>query len=205
LEKTEDWRKTGQRLTEEKDRRYLLEHSCKYLLGANGKLFAALDLAADAETDESMQLRTLLVWLAWDLGEALTPDISRIWDGVEKKEKLQSNAVFLSLMPKISADQQARQELTEHIQKTCRDTPESASRADQWLSLHMTYAASWASGFDETSELVLGGFCSVPGIADEPRVILELSQDVVGFWDFDEVRRFQRNRVIGMRPVSPHT
>ncbi|WP_223521774.1 hypothetical protein [Pseudomonas sp. GL-B-19] len=202
LEKSDHWRKAGLRLTEEKDRRYLLDHSFKYLLGANGQLLAAFDLAAGEDTDESMQLCTLLVWLAWDLGEALTLDVTRIWDKAEKMAKLQSNAVFLSLMPKIVIDQEARTELHEHLQKTSRDTPEAVSRVDQWLSLHMAYGASWASGFREASDLVLGGYCTVPGVIDEPRVILELDSDRVGYWDFVGVRRFKRDRVLGMKPVD---
>lgn len=202
LEKSDHWRKAGLRLTDEKDRRYLLEHSFKYLLGANGKLLVAFDSVAGEDTDESMQLRTLLVWLAWDLGERLTLEVARIWDKAEKMSKLQSNAVFLSLMPMIAVDDEAMTELHEHLQKTCRDTPEAVSHADQWLSLHLAYGALWASGFREAVDLELGGFCSVPGIVEEPRVILELTSAAVSFWDFDRVRSFQRDRVLGMTPIN---
>lgn len=33
------------------------------------------------------------------------------------------------------------------------------------------------------------------------RLILELNQDVVGFWDFDQVRKFKRERVIALMPA----
>ena len=74
-------------------------------------------------------------------------------------------------------------------------------QAEKWLGLHMIYGSSWTVGEVESEQMEVGGYCRVPGLFDEPRIILELSQDVVGFWDFDKVRKFERGRVIALVPA----
>ena len=46
-----------------------------------------VDDAIGADTDEGVQLRVLLLWLAWDIGEELTEQIGRIWDDTELKAR----------------------------------------------------------------------------------------------------------------------
>lgn len=201
LDKQKRWRATGQPLVNERDRRYLLDESVRYLLVSQSGLLDVIDKAAGDSADETMQLRTLLVWLAWDLGDELTVDVSRIWDADEKFYKLQANAVFLALLPAIAADRQASTELHDSIQRTVKSTPVASMQAEKWLGLHMAYGTSWAVGKVESEQMEVGGYCRVPGWVDEPRIILELNQDVVGFWDFDQVRRFKRERVIALAPA----
>ena len=201
LDKQKRWLATGQPLVEERDRRYLLDESVRYLLGSQSRLLDVIDKAAGDSADETMQLRTLIVWLAWDLGDELTGEVSRIWDADEKRCKLQANALFLALLPAIAADQQASTELRDSIQRTVKSTPVASMQAEKWLGLHMVYGSSWTQGKEESNQMVVGGYCRVPGLFDEPRIILELSQDVVGFWDFDQVRKFERGRVIALVPA----
>ncbi|MNG40721.1 hypothetical protein D3C84_1294480 [compost metagenome] len=66
----------------------------------------------------------------------------------------------------------------------------------------MAYGTLWTVGKVESDQMEVGGYCRVPGLVDEPRIILELNQDVVGFWDFDQVRRFKRERVIALAPAD---
>lgn len=201
LDKQKRWLATGQPLVEECDRRYLLDESVRYLLGSQSRLLDVIDKAAGDSADETMQLRTLLVWLAWDLGDELTGEVSRIWDADEKRCKLQANALFLALLPAIAADRQASTELRDSIQRTVKSTPVASMQAEKWLGLHMVYGSSWTVGEVESEQMEVGGYCRVPGLFDEPRIILELSQDVVGFWDFDKVRKFERGRVIALVPA----
>lgn len=200
LDKTPRWKKTGQLLVEDRDRRHLLDESLKHLLGSACRMLDEVDHATVADTDEGVQLRVLLLWLAWDLGEELTEQIGRIWEPSELQGKLCSNAAFLKLLPPISKDKVARSELEQSIARTVRPTPEAALRANNWLERHFRFGDEWANGFSECNELRVGGFCYVPGKVDEPRVIFELSDDVVGFWDYDRVWRFSRNRVLGAAP-----
>ncbi|ELK4793145.1 hypothetical protein IPC426_19080 [Pseudomonas aeruginosa] len=203
LDKQKRWRATGQDLVEERDRRYLLDESIRYLLGSESQLFEAIDEIVNDDADETMQLRTLLAWLAWDLGDELTTNVSLMWGADEKRRRLQTNAVFLRLMPSIAADQEAGKELRESIQRTLKHTPSATIQAEQWLGLHMAYGSSWSQEQKETDELELGGYCRIHGLDDEPRVIMELDQNNVGFWDFGDVRKFKRDRVVGLMPIQP--
>ncbi|MDP9939354.1 hypothetical protein [Ectopseudomonas alcaliphila] len=201
LDKQKRWRATGQDLVEEWDRRYLFDESIRYLLGSESRLLEVIDNTIDDDADETMQLRTLLVWLAWDLGDELTAKVSLMWDADEKRQRLQTNAVFLRLMPSIAADQDASAELRDSIRRTLKPTPKASVQAEQWLGLHLTYGSSWLQGQEEANEFELGGYCSIPGLDDEPRVIVELDQNYVGFWDFDDVRKFKRDRVVALMPA----
>ncbi len=203
LDKQKRWRATGQDLVEERDRRYLLDESIKYLLGSKSQLLDAIDKTIDDDADETMQLRTLLVWLAWDLGDELTAKVSLMWGADEKRRRLQTNAVFLRLMPSIAADQDASAELRESIQRTLKLTPSASIQAEQWLGLHLAYGSSWSLGQKEGDKFEIGGYCRIPGLDDEPRVIMELDQNNVGFWDFDDVRKFKRDRVVALTPIQP--
>jgi hypothetical protein len=201
LDKLPRWKKTGQLLVEERDRRHLLDESLKHLLGSAVRMLDEIDYATDADTDEGMQLRVLLLWLAWDLGEELTEQIGRIWEPKELEAKLRGNAAFLKLMPPISRDNAARAELEQSIARTVRPTPEAALRAGNWLERHLRFGDEWGNGFSESPALRVGGYCYVPGKINEPRVVLEVSGDVVGFWDYDRVWRFARDRVLGVLPL----
>jgi len=203
LDKQKRWRATGQDLVEERDRRYLLDESIRYLLGSESRLLEVIDKTIDDDADETMQLHTLLIWLAWDLGDELTAKVSLMWGADEKRRRLQTNAVFLRLMPSIAADKDASAELRESIQRTLKPTPSASIQAEQWLGLHLAYGSSWSQGQKETDEFELGGYCRVPGLDDEPRVIVELDQNNVGFWDFDDVRKFKRDRVVALIPTQP--
>lgn len=201
LDKTPRWKKAGQLLVEERDRRYLLDESLKHLLGSASHMLDEIDHTSDADTDEGIQLRVLLLWLAWDLGDELTDQIGRIWDASELKAKLCTNAVFLKLIPPIAEDSSARADLEQSISRTVRSTPEAALKASNWLGRHLNFGIAWANGFSESNELRVGGYCYVPGKVDEPRVVIELTDSVVGFWDYDRVRRFSRGHVQGAIPA----
>lgn len=208
LDQAPRWKKTSQLLVEDRDRRHLLDESLKHLLGSAAHMLDEVDDSTEADTDEGMQLRVLLLWLAWDLGEELTEQIGRIWDPKELEARLRGNAAFLKLMPPISRDNAAREELEQSIARTVRPTPEANVRASSWLTRHLRFGDEWANGFVDSPVFRVGGFCYVPGKVDEPRVVFELSEGNVGFWDYDRVRKFARNRVLGAAsltrmPLSP--
>lgn len=196
LDKSPRWKKTGKLLVDERDRRHLLDESLKYLLGS-ARMLDEVDVVIDGDTDEGTQLRVLLLWLAWDLGEELTEQISRIYEPEELSARLRSNAAFLKLMPPISNDKAATAELEQSIGRTVRPTPEAALRAENWLARHLRFGQEWSNGFSQCEAIRVGGYCYVPGQINEPRVVMEVSSNDIGFWDYDQVRRFTRNRVAG--------
>jgi hypothetical protein len=200
LDKLKRWAATGLSFVEECDRRYLLDESLKYLLGSQTGLLDAIDEAAGDSADETMQLRTLLVWLAWDLGDELTDHVNLIWDFYERLPKLQANALFLALMPAIATDGQASTALHDSIQRTIKSTPVASMRAEKWLRRHMAFGASWSVGAQESEEMKVGGYCRVKGLFDGPRVVVEVSQDSVGFWDFSRTWKFMREHVVALVP-----
>ena len=152
---------------------------------------------------EGTQLRVLLLWLAWDLGEELTEQIGRIWEPEDLNARLRSNAAFLKLMPPISTDKAATAELEHSVARTVRPTPEAALRAQSWLARHLRFGQDWSNGFSQCEEIRIGGYCYVPGQINDPRVVLEVSPNDIGFWDYDQVRRFTRNRVAGVVSGQP--
>jgi hypothetical protein len=201
LGKTPRWKATGQLLVEEKDRRYLLDESLKYLLGSASRMLEDLD-SGDVDTEEGTQLRVLLVWLAWDLGEEVTDQIGRHWNTSEQQAKLRANAMFLRLIPPIAEDAAARAELEQSISRTLRQTPEASLRASKWLQGHLQYGAAWARGVSSVDDLQVGGYCRVPGVVEDPRVVFAVSEGQVSFWDYDRIRGFSRDRVVAVTPAE---
>ena len=201
LDKTPRWKKSGHLLVEERDRRYLLDESVRYLLGAGHHMLDDVEKMSEAETEEGAQLRVLLLWLAWDLGDELTDQIGRIWDPQELQSKLRRNAVLLKLIPPVSQDSPAWQELIDSIARTVPSNPDSALAAKKWVDRHLIFGALWSGEFQLTPELRVGGFCCIPGNFAEPRVVMELTGEEVAFWDYDRLRRFERKRVSGVLPA----
>ena len=104
-------------------------------------------------------------------------------------------------MPPISKDKSAIADLEQSIARTVRPTPEAALRAQSWLTRHLRFGDDWGNGFAECEAVRVGGYCMVPGQIDEPRVVLEVFDDIVGCWDYDRIWRYSRNRVVGVVPV----
>jgi len=203
LEKQPRWRATGHELAEEGARRTLLDDSISYLLGSTPNLIDITDKAAGENTDEAMQLRVLLMWLAWDLGEELTEQVDRFWDAEQLQSKLCANAVFLKLMPDIMRDESACLELEQSISRTIRPTPVAAIRAETWLVQVTRFGEACASGFTQCDDLRVGGYGYVPGYVDEAQIVAELSSETVGFCSFGMIRRFSRSRVVGLTLAAP--
>ena len=56
----------------------------------------------------------------------------------------------------------------------------------------MKYGAALAKGVRDGESLRVGGYCRVQGKVDDPRVVLEVSDTVIGFWDYDRIWRIAR-------------
>jgi hypothetical protein len=201
LDKTSRWKASGQVLVEEADRRHLLDESIKHLLGSASHMLDEIDRYGHSGTEEGTQLRVLLLWLAWDLGKELTDKIGQIWDVSELHAKLRANAMFLRLIPPLTEDTAARKELESSIFRTVRSTPEAALRANHWLVEHMNFGVTWGKGGSVGQDLRIGGYCRIPGEGDDPHVVVEISDTTVGFWAYDRIRKFSRDRVVAVSPA----
>lgn len=200
LEKTPRWRKTGQPLVEEEWMRFLLDDSIIYLLGSSTGLMHRVEEIAGSHSEEIVQLRVLLLWLAWDLGDELTDHVSRLLEKDELDARLQANALFLELIPPLVSDESARAELEKSISRTLWPTPQASLRAHEWLERHWGYGRSWQHKHEQEAPLSVGSIGYVPGIITNPRVVIDVSSGMVGLWDFDKVRHFVRDKVITVRP-----
>jgi len=200
LDQTPRWKRTRQLLVAERDRRFLLDESLKYLLGSSSRLLEKIDHAVAGDTDEGIQLRILLLWLAWDLGEELTEQISEIWELEKKESRLRANAAFLKLIPPIVSDHGARSDLEQAISRTVRRTPEAVARSQLWLDRHWKFGTEWSRGFEVGDDLRVGGVCYVPDVIREPRVVLGIAGGFVQVMDYDRIREFTADRVV---PLSP--
>lgn len=200
LDQTSRWRRTGQLLVEERDRRYLLDEALRYLLGSSSRLLEKIDHTVAGDTDEGVQLRVLLLWLAWDLDEELTEQISKVWEIEKTESRLRANAVFLKLIPPIVSDADARNDLEQSISRTIRSTPNVVCRARLWLDRHWQFGIAWSRGYEVINELRVGGFCHVPGVISEPRVVLGIDNGFVRVLDYDRNRKFIADRVVAIAP-----
>lgn len=201
LEKTPRWRKSGQPLVEQEWMRFLLDDSVSYLLGSSTGLMRRAEEVAGSHSEEMVQLRVLLLWLAWDLGDELTDQVSRLLEQDELKARLQTNALFLELLPPLVSDESARAELEKSISRTLRATPQASLRAHDWLKKHWRLGAKWQRTCDQKSPLQVGGMGYVPGAIPQPRIVIDVSGGLVGLWDFDKVRHFVREKVVAVAPL----
>jgi len=203
LDQTPRWKRTGQLLVAERDRRFLLDESLKYLLGSSSRLLEKIDHAVADDTDEGVQLRVLLLWLAWDLGEELTDQISKIWELEKAESRLRANAAFLKLIPPIVLDDGARSDLEQSISRTVLRTPEAVARSQLWLARHWKFGVEWSRGFEAGNGLRVGGACCAPPKVPEPRIILGIANGIVRIFDFDRTWQFQADKVVPIAPRNP--
>lgn len=97
------WR-TAPDLVSEADRRALLDASMSALFGHQSALLQKLLDQAGDPIEEVGFLRSLLLWLAWDLGEELTDRISFFADKAEVARGVQGNALLYALLPSTAQD-----------------------------------------------------------------------------------------------------
>ena len=182
---------------DEKDRRSLLERAMSYLFGSGSMLLPKLLAQSDEPFEEVSHLRSMLLWLAWDLGEELTDRISPLLEKEDAMRRIHVNAILYELLPVVAFDQDEVAELERSMQLTGVQTAEEGARASAWLTRHLAagrqvVSSSQASDRDAAS-LRVGALVAVPG--SNPRrlcVVAALSSSEVSLWEFDGQRTFDR-------------
>ena len=182
---------------DEKDRRSLLERAMEYLFGSGSMLLSKLLAQSDEPFEEVSHLRSMLLWLAWDLGEELTDRISPLLEKEDATRRIHANAILYELLPVVASDQDEVAELERSMQMTGSQTAEEGARASAWLARHLgagrrVASASQTADGDVVS-LRVGALAEVPG-SNPPRlcVIAALSTSEVTLWEFDVQRTFDR-------------
>lgn len=201
LDKQSRWRRTGQLLVEEKDRRRLLEKSTTYLLGSKAGLLHRAEESIGAAFEEAGQLRVLLLWLAWDLGEELTDKINRFWAPEEIDRCARAKGFFLELLPEVMREPSEKEELERSISHTMRNTPADATHAQEWLDRHWSFGRRWSAPYSidmvPPLKIQIGDVCVHPGRkSPELRVAIRVDDQFVHLWDFDHQAGFRRDKVV---------
>ncbi|MFL9898008.1 hypothetical protein PQR71_07545 [Paraburkholderia fungorum] len=201
IERLPRWRAARQFLVLKEDRRRLLDESVSCLFGSQTRLIDAVSDGTRQQTEEAVQLRVLLLWLAWSLGDEVPNSSSDAFDTEDLDGILRVKAMFLALAPPIAVDTDARQELQRHISQTHRQNPSAASRADRWMHDATAFGQAWSRDLTDAEELKTGGCCIV-GDGDYPQIVYRAGDGFVALWDYGRVRSFQTSRVIPVQPEA---
>jgi len=182
---------------DEKDRRNLLERAMSYLFGSGSMLLSKLLAQSEEPFEEVSHLRSMLLWLAWDLGEELTDRISPLLEKVDATRQIHANAILYELLPVVASDHDEVAELERSMQLTSAQTAEEGARASAWLTRHLGVGRQISTGSQgadpDTASLRVGALAAVPGAPPRRmRVVAALSSSEVTLWEFDRYRAFNR-------------
>ncbi|MBL0419733.1 hypothetical protein JI739_05155 [Ramlibacter sp. AW1] len=181
----------------EKDRRLLLERAMAYLFGTKSMLLWKLLGQSDEPIEEVSHLRSLLLWLAWDLGEELTDRISPMLEPEDLMRRIQANAILYELLPSVAADGEEVAELERSVAMTATPTGEEGARATTWITRHLGVGLQIANAgqisVGKHAELRVGALAVVPGSRPPRlRVVAALTGSEVSLYEFDGQRVFDR-------------
>lgn len=168
-----------------------------YLFGSRSMLLSKLLAQSDEPFEEVSHLRSMLLWLAWDLGEELTDRISPLLEKEDATRRIHANAILYELLPVVAFDQDEVTELERSMRLTGAQTAEEGARATAWLTRHLGAGRQIVSASQATDRdaacLRVGALAAVPG--SNPRrlcVVAALSSSEVSLWEFDGQRTFDR-------------
>ncbi|QIM47940.1 hypothetical protein G9Q38_01470 [Pusillimonas sp. DMV24BSW_D] len=201
IERLPRWRMAREFLVYEADRRRLLDESMRCLFSSRTRLISTLTDDTDSESEEAIQLRVLLLWLAWSIGDKVPESSVEAFDPSGRNEQLRAKAMFLSLAPPVAGDDAASDELRRYTAATLRPNPLDAARADRWIRLTNEFGRYWNRELSDAPRIEIGGCCIV-GDGSYPRVVAEVHNELVGFWDFGCIRSFRQDFVIAVQPEA---
>jgi hypothetical protein len=192
------WR-LRQSFVNEVDCRALLDGAMAWLFGRNSMTLSQLVNAADEPLEEVSYLKSLLLWLAWDLGEELTDRISPLMDADELLGCVRSNAILFELFPSTATDSDELAELERSIRMTVMPTGEEAAKAAAWVTRHLKVGIHVLESAENAANsdvpLRVGELVSVPGANPRRRrVITSVIGNEFSIWEFDGLRSFMRKR-----------
>jgi hypothetical protein len=182
-------------LVAETDRRDLLNEAMSALFGHESRLLQVVLDQADEPIEEVGFLRSLLLWLAWDLGEELTDRISPLVEEEDVIRAVRANAVLYELLPAAASDAEEAAELGRSIRMTLLPTGTEGTRADNWLRRHLAIGQAVTATAPEElrirPDFHRGQLALVPKSSPARlRVVSSVVGAEVTLWDFDRSRTF---------------
>lgn len=182
-------------LVDREDRKKLLWAAMRALYGRNSMLLPKLLSEVDVEIEEVGYLRSLLLWLAWDVGAEITDRFSLSMEPEETARRVRRNAVLYELLPIVVRHDDEQAELERSLIMTAAGTAEAGARLTAWLTRHLAVgrALAIASSGPAPLGLRIGAPVRVPR-SSPPRLrpIYELTSSNVTYWEFDGRPTFDR-------------
>lgn len=201
IERLPRWRMAREFLVPEADRRRLLDESMRCLFNSGMRLIDTLMDNTHAETEEAIQLRVLLLWLAWSIGDKIPESPVDAFDPNGLDGQLRAKSMFLALAPSVAGDDVASAELRRYTAATLRPNPLDAARADGWIRLVNEFGRFWSRDLSDSPRIEVGGCCIVRHCS-YPRVIARVRGELVDLWDFGPVQSFRRDFVKAVQPET---
>ncbi|WP_454737171.1 hypothetical protein [Cupriavidus necator] len=201
IERLPRWRMAREFLVPEADRRRFLDESMRCLFNSRTRLIDTLTDNTHAETEEAIQLRVLVLWLAWRVGDKVPESSVDAFDPNGQSEQLRAKAMFLALAPPVAGDDAASDELRRYAAAALRPNPLDAARADRWIRLTNEFGRFWSWDLSDAPRIEVGGCCIV-GDGSYPRVVAEVHGELVGFWIFGSIRSFRQDFVMAVQPEA---
>lgn len=182
-------------LVAEADRRDLLEAAISALLGRESRLLQVVVDQADENIEEVSFLRSLLLWLAWDLGEELTDRIGPLVDEEDAIRAVRANAVLYELLPAAASDLEEAAELERSVRMTVVPTGTEGARATNWIRHHLAVGLAVKDMSPEALKIKPGvarGVLAMVPKSDPARlrVVSSVAGPEVTLWEFDGTRTF---------------
>ncbi|QHE90378.1 hypothetical protein [Pandoraea fibrosis] len=199
IERLPRWQMAREFLVPEAERRRLLDESMWCLFNSRTRLIDTLTDDTNTETEEAIQLRVLLLWLAWIIGEKVPESSVDAFDTNGRNEKLRAKAIFLALAPPVAADAAASDDLRRYTAATLRSNPLDSARADKWIRLTNEFGQFWSRDLSDAPQIEVGGCCIV-GDCNYPRLVAKIHGELVDFWDFGSIRSFKQDFVMAVQP-----
>ena len=183
-------------------RRDLLTSSMAALFGSANGLARHVRVEGEDDPEELGQVRALLAWLAWDLGDAVMGPIEPMVLPEKKLKLANSYANLFELLPALALDDEAAIRLKESIRMTRSPTADEGARAESWLDYHLGLGLDLATApehtFNDRFDLHVGDLMRIPLTSPaQLRVVLEVTAQAVKLTEFDRERSFER--FAGMR------
>ena len=182
-------------LVAEADRRDLLDAAMSALCGRESSLLQFVIDQSDEPIEEVGILRSLLLWLAWDVGAELTDRIGLLVEEEDAIRVVRANAVLYELLPATASDPEETAELERSVRMTVVPTAAEGARATSWMRRHLAAGLTVKDMSPEMLKikpgLVRGALALVPkSVPARFRVVSAIAGPEVTLWDFDGSRAF---------------
>lgn len=182
-------------LVAEADRRDLLDAAMSTLLGRESRLLQVVVDQADENIEEVGYLRSLLLWLAWDLGEELTDRIGPLVEEEDAIRAVRANAVLYELLPAAASDPEEAAELERSVRMTVVPTGTEGARATNWIRHHLAVGLAVRDMSPEALKIKPGvarGVLAMVPKSDPARlrVVSSVAGPEVTLWEFDGPRTY---------------